>query len=527
MSNLVGSGIFFIRQNNADIQYSTDKNSWSTLSWPVDVLNNSENSLIVQFTTDIIINNTDQYFSCISDNIQFGIPSLNDDGYRPNIIINTNYYDGFIENGTDYSTGYNNIYIFNLNIVVNSDYATQIGAGWIGKKHFAKGANENYIMNCSSNGTINNSGGGIVGSFSASEYGNLKIIGCSSSGSIYDSAGGIVGLNAGYNNGIVLCQSSFSTGLINNSAGGIFGEGRDLGIIRVNNCYSSGAILSSAGGICGAYFGNYSGSITIENCYSTGNIGIDGGGIIGTLANNVTVTNCYTIGNAGSSGSGCIAGKTDRTINIFNCYTTGNVSNNQGYIIGDNNEVPNNSFSEAKNGIPGNWNNTNANSVLTGSPNPIIGNIWVSSGENENYKLSNIGYCPYTINNILNINGTLSLQKNIIQAIRPGGTTVQPFIAGNYSILQKEGGNPKSYQEITIDPETGVIKCSVFTIPGTYTLYILGFDNFFSVFTLKILSISQHIKHLFSNNLVFYKKGSLSTSTSLGVRNNRVVSRKT
>jgi hypothetical protein len=165
--------------------------------------------------------------------------------------------------------------------------------------------------------------------------------------------------------------------------------------------------------------------------------------------------------------------------------------------------------------------------VLTDTPNPIIGNIWVSSGINQNYKLANIGYTPYSINNIINVNGTLSFQKNMIQSIRPSETTKQPFITGNYSILQKEGGNPNSYDNITIDHETGVIHTSVYTIPGTYTLYILGFDNFFSIITLKIISISQHIRHLFSNNLVVYKKGSLSTSTSLGVRNNRIVTRKT
>lgn len=526
MSNLVGSGTFFIRQNNADIQYSTDKNSWSTLNWPIYVYNNGD-YLILEFTTNITITNTNQYFSCISDNIQFGIPSLNDDGFRPNIIINTNYYDGFIENGTGSSNGYNNIYIFNLNIIVNSDYATQIGAGWIGKNNFARGANNNYIMNCSSNGIINNGGGGIVGNFSASEYGDLNIIGCSSSGSIYQSAGGIVGLNAGYNNGTVICQSCFSTGLINNNAGGIFGEGSDVGQIIINHCYSYGSILSSAGGICGANFSYSSGSITINNCYSTGNIGNSGGGIIGSLANNVTISNCYTIGNATSSGAGCIAGETNGSIYIFNCYTTGNVSNNQGYLIGNSSVVPNSCFSEAKNGTPNNWNNVHANSVLTGAPNPIIGNVWVSSGNNQNYKLSNIGYSPYNKKNIININGTISFQKNAIQSIKPGETTTQPFNSGNYSILQKEGGNPNSYNEISIDPQTGVIKSSVYTIPGTYTLYILGFDNFFSVFTLKIKSVSQHIRHLFSNNLVFYKKGSLSTTTSLGVRNNRIVSRKT
>ena len=196
--------------------------------------------------------------------------------------------------------------ISTLNSSTMSSYS-----GWIGQSYFGKNAINNYIINCSSDGPINEECGGIVGKYAANNGGVLKIIGCSSSGNIGTRSGGIVGNNAAAN-GTIICESCWSTGDITDG-GGIFGNvvaltDEDLpetaSIAIAKNCYSIGDIISSSLASCGIY-GNDAGyhtttphidsTVIAENCYSLGNINGESGGIFGASANDIcNAINCYS-----------------------------------------------------------------------------------------------------------------------------------------------------------------------------------------------------------------------------------------
>ena len=195
-----GGTTVFIKQNS-DLQlyYSTTTDTdWYTFFSPTTIKNNypSKGNLKIEFTTDIRIIYQFVYFVCFSSNIQFGSTSLKADGSRPKFIIETNNYDGLIQNGDENNTGYNNIYIYNL-FVDGNNYTINIDGGWLGKKYFGHGSSDNYIVNCSSAGNIDSNAGGILGSNAAINNGNVKLIGCSSSGNIGLWGGGIIGRYAG------------------------------------------------------------------------------------------------------------------------------------------------------------------------------------------------------------------------------------------------------------------------------------------------------------------------------------------
>ena len=197
--NYDGGTTVHIRQESGTLQYkSTTEPSWHDLSpSQIDVTNQTaninDNLLKLEFITDITLND-DFYFNCSSSHIQFGSSSLKSDGTRPIITVNVPNYEGFIKNGDNGNTGYNNIHIYNL--VINGSGGTlQNGAGWLCRQYFGKGAQapyDNYIVNCSSSGNINSAeSGGILGSYASSNSSNiLKIIGCSSSGNAIGTGAG-------------------------------------------------------------------------------------------------------------------------------------------------------------------------------------------------------------------------------------------------------------------------------------------------------------------------------------------------
>jgi hypothetical protein len=51
-------------------------------------------------------------------------------------------------------------------------------------------------------------------------------------------------------------------------------------------------------------------------------------------------------------------------------------------------------------------------------------------------------------------------------------------IGGGFSILEKTGGNPGSYNTITINGGSGVISTTVTTAQTTYTLYIRNVGSY-------------------------------------------------
>ena len=236
----------YISQVGDNYYYNINNGDNSPLVFPdtggISVINTnisaSTNILKIIFTTDLTLSNTNQYFTCQSDGIQFGNSSLNLDGSVPiiNITSGANNYSGFIENGTSIINGFNNIYVYNLFINGNSQ-TTYVTGGWLGKQYFGNGASNMYIINCGSSGYISNSCGGIIG-FHGN---NLKIIGCYSEGNKDAQSGGIIGSFSTNN----IIYESFSLGNSIAETGGIVG-GTSTNCLT-SNCYSIGDILYGGG----------------------------------------------------------------------------------------------------------------------------------------------------------------------------------------------------------------------------------------------------------------------------------------
>ncbi len=488
MSSVSASGNLYLRNNSGTPQYSLNNSSWTSITFPFTINNlNTANTLIVNFTTDLVINDVSfdgfiRYFICGSDNIQFGSESLNLDGTRRKITIDgIANYPGLIQNGSSGGNGYGKIRIFNLFIdTVNGSTLSNVG-GWIGQQYYSKGngANLNYIVNCVSNGPING-GGGITGSFTSSFNGRLVIRGCSSSGNItggggivgpnsasYDNSqliieycsntsasypsndcAGIVGPNSGTFTGSVIVGYSYTTGEIRNGAGGIYGfnSGTD-GSVVAEYCYSTGIITTtsgSSGGIFSLGAGLDTGSALANNCYSTGAISAGCGGIFGSSTlGNITATNCYTCGASTASPSG-------------------------GIIAGSSLDGPNN-YSEANHGSSG-WNDTNANTVLD-NIGTASNNRWIVNGINQPYLLNATAPTPYSVNNIdpTPADG-YNFYDNYVQTVSAGNPTIAAVIPDytSYTIISTLPPEPS----ITIDSTTGQISTTADTPEDNYLVLI-------------------------------------------------------
>jgi hypothetical protein len=457
--------IYFSYISGSGLFYKINDGSLTGLSLPITIVNtNTSYRLKVLFETSITIENTIAYFVCGSENIQFGSESLDASGNRTFITIDVNNYPGLIRNGDSTSSGFNNIYVYNL-VVNGTGYQTSYAGGWIGQEYFGRGANNNYITNCLSDGTIDDLGGGIVGQTAGSFGGVLTLQGCSSSGSIGSYGGGIAGHYAGYLNGSVRCEQCWSTGSIGLEGGGIFGDyGGTGGSASATKCYSEGLIGQGSGGIFGANAAESSGSATAEKCYSKGNIQTDGGGIYGKLAGFNSGTtfaiNCYSSGSVTTSGTG-IYGSSKANGTATNCY----IAN-------------------------GSWSTASANSSLQGVPSgSSVGTTWVAATANQPYELNAFGFSPYTQNVI--IASSSDLVQNYSQTIQQGQSSDSALTAdasGNaFVILEKSGGDSSSYSTITISLQTGSISTTSATLPGTYiiTVYSTGSYNI-TTFTLTI-----------------------------------------
>ncbi len=492
-----GTNVYIRFIEGVGLQYKYENiDEWFGFSTPISVENTDTAAgfLKLIFTTNISLFTQGSHFICNTDKIQFGSESLNNDGTRPIIAIDSTLeYPGLIQNFNG-DNGYNDIYIFNLD-VINVGSTLADSAGWIGGISFGTNATNNYIINCCSNGNISESGGGIVGEFAAATNGTLTIIGCSSSGSMSSQAGGIVGHQAGNNGGTININSCWSTGSINSDgAGGIVGANCES--VTITNCYSTGVISgNNSGGIIGANAGIDLASIT--NCYSTGNItGGNAGGICGSVASDlgihtVSISNCYSTGNVTGLAGGGICGilvtidSGTLNITINNCYTSGTIDGITGYIIGNVNVVNgtnadplynlSNNYSEAgSGGSPGNWITSNANNVLTGFPlTGYIGTVWFSTtGGTGPYELKNMGYTPY---DVTNISGTPpNLIRTDTLTVAKSETSTAGIKDAFYAIINIV----EDYNGITINPANGAISTTTSTAIGTYTIYVYNTGSY-------------------------------------------------
>lgn len=496
ISGAGGTNVYIRQTVIGDIEYSQDEQaSWNTMYSPTRFNNTNTASgfLKVIFTTNITFIHG-WSFIATTDNIQFGNAAVLSDGTRPIITIDGvtegGGYPGLVRNGDSFNDGFDNIHVYNLDVrAINGSVLYGSGeeaGGWVCQAYFGKGAANNYIINCSSDGIISTAnGGGIVGSKAGNGAGaSLTIRGCSSSGSIGESCGGIIGYQAGANSGSVTCESCWSTGAhTGTTAGGIVGKSGGVisGSVTVTNCYSTGIITSGAGGICGQTCQR----VTISNCYSTGNIGSQSGGIIGSFANTVTITNCYTRGNVTAADGGAICGAGPTSVTITNCYTTGTVTGGAGYITASSATVPATNYSEAKNSSSG-WNTTNANSALTGEPTNVIGTVWVNTGTNQPYELFYMGRTPYSLTTV---SGTPpNVVRTASATVNAGNNTSSGVLTSStYAIKDISGGVSGSYGTITVNSGTGAISTSSTTEPGTYILYIRNTGSYnYTVYTLTV-----------------------------------------
>lgn len=463
-------------QDTGTIQYKVNNGSWTTISaWPVTINNTSLTTVLkVLFLTDITLDNISKYFSCTSNLIQFGSTSLEANGSRPTITIEADNYDGFIENGGEATSGYNNIYVYNLN-VYGAAYTTQVGGGWLCKKGFGNSSINNYIVNCSAAGVLPGGAvgsGGIVGAY-AGKGGVLYIRGCSSTVSIGQLDGGIVGSYAGQSSGSVICEQCFTTGTIGDFGGGIFGDyAGDGGYAEATKCYTTGAIGGNAGGIFSRYAGN-NGQANASGCYSRGSINTDGGGVFGiSAASNsgfAVASNSYSSGTITTAGNG-IYGTGKRV--------AGSIANNC-YSANDS------------------WSDATANTSLIGVPGSSnVGDAWVKRGVNQPYELNAIGYTPYTTTNI---NSSSDLIQSFSQTIEAGQTSasaayVNTDPSGNdFTILLKVGGDASSYSTITMNSQTGGVSTTSETIPGTYVLTVRSIGSYnITTFTLILINATAN-----------------------------------
>ena len=442
----------YIRHEWSFIEYSNDQLDWYATSFPMELYAER-----VEFVSDITITSADQYFTCVNSNIRIGSRSLKEDGSRPVITIDgVVNYPGLINNGSNSSNGYNYVDIFNLEVRAINGSTLSSDGGWIGQAYFGKQAFRNYIVNCLSDGLIIDGGGGILGGYCAvgsgeSDSSSMYIIGCTSSGDTGRYSGCIIGFYAGSNGGHLECRSCWSSGIIGDDAGGIVGysagstEGLG-GYVIALNCYSTGIISgTNAGGIYGS-FAVAPIEVRAENCYSRGMIsGTNAGGIFGSDAviygGSAVVLNCYS---SGALMSGLVNG-------MFSGGTDGIEADRSAtnfYVADDE------------------WSSSTANSNLTGTPVSTVGSIWVANGVNQPYQLYNMGYSPYTIDNI-DTGDSSELTRTFDITVEAGSSSDPAIVSGrSYQILSV------SDPSITINSTTGVISTTVSTPSDTYTVYI-------------------------------------------------------
>lgn len=456
------------------VNYSLDNVTYMPITtWPVTIVGDGVTRVVVYFTTDITLNTTSQYFICGSERIQIGEVIRKPDGTLPIITIDSvTNYPGLVRNGTFLANGYSYIYI--LNLVIDSATSTLLNTGgWFAQGFFAKNATFNYIINCSSNGPIANSAGGIAGTKCGVGSGNLRIRACSSTGDIGNSAGGIIGADAGFSSGTVVVNRCFSTGSIGTSGGGIYGnQAGAAGNVIADRCYSTGIIQTEGGGIFGSSAGATSANAV--RCYSTGNISNLGGGIFGQSSGAGAVTeNSYSTGTIDTTAGGIYGDSFDVSATATNCYTSGSLAGAAGGIYAGSSIDPALCFSEGNNGNSGTWQDSNASTTLI-----ISGTFAISNIPNTPYELLSFGLYQYDLQTVVFAGDAAFLNAGATFVLVAGGSTPAAVLPAGYTYSFTNNQNEPT---ITINSSTGVISTITSTPPGIYLLWVRSFINPYSI----------------------------------------------
>ena len=191
---------------------------------------------------------------------------------------------------------------------------------------------------------------------------------------------------------------------------------------------------------------------------------------------------------------GSSAGLSSGICNAINCYSNGVIITSGNGIYGSNKQIgASTTHCYSSNN---NWSNSTANTQLTGIPNPVIGLTWVNRGINTPYELLNMGYSPYTIENI-NTSNIPSLNKSFTSEVEAGNSTYQAIKTGlSYEIIYGQT------EDITINEDNGTISTSLNTDPNNYTLYIRN-DGSYNITTFNLTVIPLFVP-LFRSK---YKQG--------------------
>jgi hypothetical protein len=511
IGGITGTGTVYVRTSIQDGQYdyyySLDGINYIQFWFPIYTYNTDINQkLIIKFVKGpneepFTISSENDYFMCGSENIQFGSETLESDGNRAIILSKQNIntvYPGLIRNGLDGVSGYSNIYVYNLDIDLTGFQYIQAS---IGQNYFSSGSTC-YILNCTSNGIIQPSSegyGGIVGQYSADNAGSLYITGCSFTGTISSSCGGIVGSYiCKSNGGLISCKSCWTTSSIGNSGGGIFGSYMISSILTNNasciaeNCYSNGSISANAGGIFGSFCATVNNSSCVANkCYSTGNIGNSAGGIFGsscggTFPNVAEVTYSYSTGNLGTSAGGIFGANAQQYCIATSCYVLSNA------IFGSTSSSPSQEDCFIEDGL---WNTSNALNTLGNE-------YWIETGINQPFELLEMGYTPYTLNNIIIQRSIPELNTLFSIECKTGETTQQGVKQGSYYLVSEE-------KNFIINESTGAITIGNNTPDGQYNLLIRNTGSYnYSTLIITINSApAPYLPCLMEDSFVLTEKG--------------------
>ena len=420
------------------------------LSWPIILTGGTfAIPVVVTLTENITLDDVGEYFQIQSDYIVFN----GDD--KTITLQSITAYPGLFVNSDGNTSGYSTVTIKNIRI--HSDLSSlQSGNGWIGQQYFCLLANNDTIANCSSDGNISPSGGGITGSNS-----EVVVINSHSTGAIGDFGGGISGESG--SNKIIKC---YSTGNIGSYGGGISGYGAS---VQVTNCYSTGNIGVFSGGIFG-----YAASGAVTGSYSNGLIAQYGGGITGSYSSS-TIKNCFSTGLIGTEAGGISGYGSYGTVD--SCYTIGILLTAAGGIIEPNsNTTVSNSYSEQT----GVWNDGNTIGIL----NNINTDTWTDIDLNTDE-------IPYRLSTFDSVFYTPTIESKL-----PGLLLNSPaadFSNGLYSLISINNATLNTYPSISFDPATGILTYAS-TPLGTYVskvIYMNLADNSYEIssYTLNVVSV--------------------------------------
>ena len=489
--------IYISQDTSGNIFYSFNENNENSVILPrppIEIRNsNTPNQISVKLTTNITIDDRNQYFLCGSSNITY-------DGNGHNIIIGTDIvdYPGLINNGpsnAQYNNAHSNITVTNINISFTGEPSLLINNGWICQSYFGQGVSNNLITNCSNTCPITyGNSGGICGAYLGANGGYVRIENCYNTGSIQNTnTGGICGSYLGDNGGTVSISNCYNTSnIISSASGGICGSFL-AGTITIEKCYNIGDILDDdSGGICGQYAGT-NGITTIRNCYNIGSISSKrSGGICGSNISpngSVTIDTCYNLGDINNieSGnnikSGGICGANARFTSIINSYS-------YGAFYGSNPEntaTATNCYS-----IDGSWSDSSANANLTN-----INTKWISIDLDTPFILSAFDSNLYSPNYVS--------ETYTYGTSQTYTTTSGLLLLATYRLLKVNNTVPSNY--ITIDSSTGVLSFTNFSLNTSTTFVAQVFASFGKAPVYYGYSTSQFILNVTINANVCFLEG--------------------